>query len=204
MGLLVMILGLVLFLGVHTLTTQRTLRARVIAATGEGGYKIGYALVSLLGLVLIVRGFADYRATVMWELWTPPKALKHITEALMLPAVILVVAAYIRGRIYAAVKHPMLSGVKLWAAAHLLANGDLGGIILFGSFRRRAADPGRRRWQRPDRVGGRHRRLSGARLCVSSRRDRRSRVRSLKCQSSRLSNARPRRIFAPARMASRS
>ena len=134
MGLLLMIFGLVLFLGVHTLTTQRTLRARVIAATGEGGYKIGYALVSLLGLVLIVRGFADYRAAGMWELWSPPKALKHLAEALMLPAVILVVAAYIRGRIYTAVKHPMLSGVKLWAAAHLLANGDLGGIILFGSF----------------------------------------------------------------------
>jgi uncharacterized membrane protein len=134
MGLLVMILGLALFLGVHTLTTQRTLRARVIASSGEGGYKIGYALVSLLGLALIVWGFADYRATAMWELWTPPKALKHLTEALMLPAVILVVAAYIRGRIYTAVKHPMLSGVKLWAAAHLLANGDLGGIILFGSF----------------------------------------------------------------------
>jgi len=84
--------------------------------------------------VLIVRGFADYRAAGMWELWSPPKALKHLAEALMLPAVILVVAAYIRGRIYTAVKHPMLSGVKLWAAAHLLANGDLGGIILFGSF----------------------------------------------------------------------
>src|SRR3984893_11745065 len=134
MGLLLMIFGLVLFLGVHTLTTQRTLRARVIAATGEGGYKIGYALVSLLGLVLIVKGFADYRTAGMWELWSPPKALKHLTEALMLPAVILVVAAYIRGRIYTTVKHPMLSGVKLWAAAHLLANGDLGGIILFGSF----------------------------------------------------------------------
>ena len=134
MGLLVMIIGLVLFLGVHTLTTQRTLRARVIGATGEGGYKIGYALVSLLGLVLIVRGFSDYRATGWIDVWSPPKALKHLAEALMLPAVILVVAAYIRGRIYTAVKHPMLSGVKLWAAAHLLANGDLGGIILFGSF----------------------------------------------------------------------
>ena len=134
MGLLVIILGLVLFFGVHTLTTQRGLRARVIATSGEGGYKIGYALVSLLGLVLIVWGFAHYRATGMWELWTPTKALKHLTEALMLPAVILVAAAYIRGRIYTAVKHPMLSGVKLWAAAHLLANGDLGSIILFGSF----------------------------------------------------------------------
>jgi uncharacterized membrane protein len=133
-GLLVMILGLLLFLGVHTLTTQRDLRARAVGAVGEGGYKIGYALASLLGLVLIVWGFAHYRAAGMWEVWTPPTALKHIAVALMLPAVILVVAAYIRGRIYTTLKHPMLAGVKLWAAAHLLANGDLGSIILFGSF----------------------------------------------------------------------
>ena len=134
MGLLVMILGLVLFLGVHALTTQRELRARLIGSVGESGYKIGYAVVALAGLVLIVWGFADYRAAGMIELWDPPKWLKHVTAALMLPAVILFVAAYIRGRIYVAVKHPMLAGVKLWAAAHLLANGDLGSIILFGSF----------------------------------------------------------------------
>jgi uncharacterized membrane protein len=129
-----MIVGLVLFFGVHTLTTQRELRARLIKSWGEGGYKIGYALASLAGLVLIVWGFAQYRATGWIDVWYPPKALKHVTVALMLPAVILVVASYIRGRIYTAVKHPMLSGIKLWAAAHLLANGDLGSIILFGSF----------------------------------------------------------------------
>ena len=134
MGLLVMILGLVLFLGVHTLTTQRKLRASMIASWGEGGYKIGYALVSLAGLALIVWGFGHYRATGWIDIWHPPTLLKHIAVALMLPAVILVVAAYIRGRIYTTVKHPMLSGIKLWAAAHLLANGDLGSIILFGSF----------------------------------------------------------------------
>jgi len=134
MGLLVMILGLVLFLGAHTLTTQREARARVIATLGEGGYKTGYALVSIAGLALIVWGFAHYRATGRIEVWHPPTALKHFTVALMLPAVILVVAAYLRGRIYTAIKHPMLSGVKLWAAAHLISNGDLGGIILFGAF----------------------------------------------------------------------
>jgi uncharacterized membrane protein len=134
MGLLVMILGLVLFLGVHTLPAQRKLRARMIGSLGEGGYKIGYALVSLAGLALIIWGFAHYRATGWIDVWTPPKALKHITVALMLPAVILVVAAFIRGRIYTTLKHPMLAGIKLWAAAHLLANGDLGSIILFGSF----------------------------------------------------------------------
>jgi uncharacterized membrane protein len=153
MGLLVMILGLVLFLGIHALTTQRELRARVIASTGEGGYKIGYALMSLAGLALIIWGFALYRATGWIDVWHPPKVLKHITVALMLPAVILVVASYIRGRIYTTLKHPMLAGVKLWAAAHLLANGDLGSIILFGSFLA---------WAVFDRISLKHRSDDGA------------------------------------------
>jgi uncharacterized membrane protein len=134
MGLAVMILGLALFLGVHTLPAQRELRSRAIAAIGEGSYKLLYALVSVLGIVLIAWGFAHYRANGWIDVWYPPKLLKHITLALMLPAVILVVAAFMRGHIYTALKHPMLAGVKLWAAAHLLANGDLGSIILFGSF----------------------------------------------------------------------
>jgi uncharacterized membrane protein len=140
MGLAVMVLGLALFLGIHTLSAQRERRARAIAVAGEGGYKLIFSLVSLLGLVLIVWGFAHYRAAGMIDVWeglVSPKALvilKHITIALMLPAVILVVASYLRGHIYTALKHPMLAGVKLWAAAHLLANGDLGSIILFGSF----------------------------------------------------------------------
>jgi uncharacterized membrane protein len=133
-GLLVMILGLALFFAVHTLTTQRELRAGFVASMGEGGYKIFFSLVSLAGLALIGWGFSHYRATGWIDLWSPPTAFKHVTVALMLPAVILVVASYVRGRIYTALKHPMLAGVKLWAAAHLLANGDLGSIILFGSF----------------------------------------------------------------------
>jgi uncharacterized membrane protein len=140
MGLTVMILGLVLFLGIHTLPAQRELRAGAIAAMGEGSYKLVYALISVLGIALIVWGFAHYRAAGMIDVWeglVPSKLLailKHITLALMLPAVILVVAAFMRGHIYTALKHPMLAGVKLWAVAHLLANGDLGSIILFGSF----------------------------------------------------------------------
>ena len=70
MGLSVMILGLVLFLGVHTLTTQREVRARVIGTAGEGGYKVGYALASLLGLALIVWGFAHYRSSGMIDVWS--------------------------------------------------------------------------------------------------------------------------------------
>jgi uncharacterized membrane protein len=153
MGLLVMILGLVLFLGVHTLTTQREVRAQIIAAAGEGGYKIGYSLVSAAGLALIIWGFAHYRATGWIDVWTPPTAFKHISVGLMLPAVILVVASYIRGRIYTTLKHPMLTGVKLWAAAHLIANGDLGSIILFGAFLG---------WAVFDRISLKHRPDAGA------------------------------------------
>lgn len=134
MGLWGMIAGLVVFLGAHTFTTRRDARARVIASVGEGTYKIVYSLVSAVGLGLIVWGFAKYRATGWIDVWHPPVAMRHIAVTLMLPAVILVVASYIRGRIYAVLKHPMLAGVKLWALAHLLANGDLGSMILFGSF----------------------------------------------------------------------
>ena len=148
-----MIAGLILFLGVHTLTTQRGWRAQCIASVGEGGYKIGYAVASFLGLALIVWGFAHYRADGMILVWSPPTFLRHLNVALMLPAVILVVASYIRGRIYTAVKHPMLAGVKLWAFGHLLANGDLGGIILFGAFLA---------WAVFDRISLKHRADTGA------------------------------------------
>ena len=153
MGLLVMILGLVLFFGAHIFTTRREARAQAIARLGEGTYKIAYSVVSLAGLALIVWGFAHYRATGWIDVWYPPKAFKHITVALMLPAVILVVASYLRGRIYATLKHPMLAGIKLWAVAHLLANGDLGSIILFGSFLA---------WAVYDRITLKHRKDSGA------------------------------------------
>jgi uncharacterized membrane protein len=153
MGLAVMILGLVLFFASHIFTTQRKARAQVIATLGEGSYKILYALVSLAGLALIVWGFGHYRAAGMWNVWEPPTFLRHITVALMLPAVILVVASYIRGRIFVTLKHPMLAGIKLWAAAHLLANGDLGSIILFGSFLA---------WAVYDRISLKHRTDAGA------------------------------------------
>ena len=152
MGLLVMILGLALFFAAHIFTTKRDARAQAIGRLGEGTYKILYSVVSLAGLALIVWGFGHYRATGWIDVWYPPKAMKHITVALMLPAVILVVASYLRGRIYATLKHPMLAGVKLWAFAHLLANGDLGSIILFGSFLG---------WGVYDRISLKHRTDSG-------------------------------------------
>ena len=153
MGLGLLILGLVLFLSVHTLTTQRDARAALIGKLGDGGYKGLYSLASFAGLALIVWGYSVYRATGWIDVWYPPVAMRHITLLLMLPAVIFVVASYIRGRIYTTLKHPMLAGIKLWALAHLLANGDLGSIILFGSFLA---------WAVYDRISLKHRSDPGA------------------------------------------
>ncbi len=152
-GLGLLILGLLVFLGVHTLTTLRDTRAALIGRLGESGYKGLYSLVSFAGLALIVWGYARYRATGWIDVWYPPVAFRHITLLLMLPAVILVAASYIRGRIYTTLKHPMLAGIKLWAAAHLLANGDLGSIVLFGSFLA---------WAVYDRISLKHRADAGA------------------------------------------
>jgi uncharacterized membrane protein len=134
MGLAMMILGLVLFIGVHVVTTRRDLRARLIGIGGEAVYKIGYAVLAIGGLLLIGYGFGAYRADGWIDVWYPPKWTKHLAALLMLPVAILLAAAYSRGRIYRAVKHPMITAVKLWAVAHLIANGDLGSIILFGSL----------------------------------------------------------------------
>jgi uncharacterized membrane protein len=133
MGLAVEILGLVVFLGAHVFVSMRGHRAALIAKLGEGPYKGVFSLVSIVGLVLIGYGFARYRAEGLIPLWYPPAWTRHIVEAAMWPASILLVAAYIPGDIKRLVKHPLLTAVKLWAAAHLCANGDLGGIILFAA-----------------------------------------------------------------------
>jgi uncharacterized membrane protein len=133
MGLAVEIIGLVVFLGAHVFVSMRGHRAALIAKLGEGPYKGLFSLVSVVGLVLIGYGFARYRAEGPIPLWYPPAWTRHIVEAAMWPASIALVAAYIPGDIKRVLKHPLLVAVKIWAAAHLCANGDLGGIILFGS-----------------------------------------------------------------------
>ena len=134
MGLAILVLGLALFLGAHVFVTLRTPRAALIKDIGEGRYKGLMALVSLAGLVLIGYGFGQYRATGWIDVWSPPRWTYYITQILMWPASSFVVAAYTRGNSWRALKHPMLVGVKTWAAAHLISNGDLGSIVLFGSF----------------------------------------------------------------------
>jgi uncharacterized membrane protein len=134
MGLLIMVLGLVLFLGPHVFVTMRTQRAGAIKSFGEWPYKGLFAVVSIVGLYLTGKGFGLYDEAGPIDIWNPPAWTHHITEALVLPAAICVTAAYIPGNIKRVLKHPMLVGVKLWAVAHLIANGDLGGIILFGAI----------------------------------------------------------------------
>jgi len=132
-GLAEEILGLVIFLGAHVFVTMRDRRAALVAKLGGWPYRGVFSVVSIVGILLIAYGFADYRASGMITVWHPPAWTRHIVVVLMWPASIMVVAAYIPGNIKRALKHPMLAGVKTWAFAHLCANGDLGGIILFGS-----------------------------------------------------------------------
>ena len=133
MGLAVLILGLVVFLGTHLFVTRREARAAAITRFGNG-YRLLFALASALGLVLIIFGYGLYRQSGWIDVWSPPAFMRHITIGLSWFAVVLVLAAYLPGHIKARTKHPMLAGIKIWAFAHLLSNGDLGSIILFGSF----------------------------------------------------------------------
>jgi uncharacterized membrane protein len=129
-----LIVGLVLFLGVHSVAiVAPALRARTIHRLGEGAWKGLYALVSLVGFVLICYGFGGARQAPV-VLYSPPIWLRHVALILMLPVFPLIIAAYLPGRIKTAAKHPMLAGVKLWAFAHLLANGLLADVLLFGAF----------------------------------------------------------------------
>lgn len=129
-----LILGLALFLGAHAFTMARGPRGALVARLGLGPYKGLYSLVALAGLALVAIGYGGYRAAGPDPLWSPPEWTHHLALLLVWLAFVTVAAAYLPGRIKRALKHPMLVGVKLWASAHLLANGDLGSILLFGSM----------------------------------------------------------------------
>ncbi len=133
MGLAIEILGLVVFLGAHVFVSMRNERAALISKIGRGPYLGLFALVSIVGIVLIGVGFARYRAAGLIPVWYPPAWTRQIVVAAMWPASIAVVAAYIPGDNKRVLKHPMLVGVKIWAVAHLCGNGDLGGMILFAA-----------------------------------------------------------------------
>jgi len=130
-----LLLGLVLFLGTHALRVfAEGWRSQQMARLGEKTFKGVYAVVSLLGFVLLCWGYDIARATPT-VLWVPPVATRHVAALLMLLASVLLVAAYVPGNhLKARIRHPMVLSVKVWALAHLLANGNLEDVILFASF----------------------------------------------------------------------
>jgi len=129
-----LILGLLLFLGVHSVSiVNRAWRDHMAMRLGEWPWKGAYGAISLLGLVLIVRGYGAARLEPT-VLYVTPAWLDSVGMVLMLVVFPLFVAAYLPGRIQATLKHPMLVAVKTWALAHLLANGTLADVLLFGGF----------------------------------------------------------------------
>ncbi len=130
-----LILGLVIFLGVHsTRVFAEGWRTAQLARLGEKGWKGAYTLASLVGLGLLVWGYALARQAPV-PLWTPVVGLRHLASLLTVLAFILLAAAYVpRNSVKARIGHPMVAGVKIWALAHLLANHTLADLLLFGGF----------------------------------------------------------------------
>jgi uncharacterized membrane protein len=133
MGML--ILGLVLFLGVHsTRIVADGWRTTMMGRLGEGPWKGLYALLSLIGFVLLVWGYGLARQQPV-ALWQPPAGMRHLAALLMLIAFVLLAATYVpRNAVKARLHHPMVLAVKVWALAHLLSNGNLADVLLFGGF----------------------------------------------------------------------
>ncbi|MBI3154989.1 MAG: NnrU family protein [Burkholderiales bacterium] len=130
-----LIVGLILFLGMHSVRiVAEPWRRAMIARLGEGAWKGAYSLLSAAGLALIVFGYGQARLEPV-ALWDPPVAMRHLASLLTLVAFLLLAAAYVPGnQIKSRLHHPMVLGVKTWALAHLLANGTLADLLLFGGF----------------------------------------------------------------------
>jgi uncharacterized membrane protein len=133
--MIILVLGLVLFLGIHSVRIfADDWRSAQIAQRGEGTWKGLYTLLSLGGFALLVWGYGLTRQAPV-ELWSPPVWTRHIAALLMLVSFVLLAASYVPGtRIKAAVHHPMVLGTKVWAFAHLVSNGRLADMVLFGAF----------------------------------------------------------------------
>ena len=132
--MIVLLLGLVLFLGVHSVSIAAPgWRSATIARLGERPWKALYSVAAGIGLALLIVGYGMARREPV-VLYTPPPALRHLALVVMLPVFPLLFAAYLPGRLSRLAKHPMLLATKLWASAHLLANGNLGDVLLFGAF----------------------------------------------------------------------
>ncbi len=143
-----LIIGLVIFLGFHSISiVAPAWRERTQQRMGKGAWKLLYTIASLIGFVLIVYGYGQARMDPI-VLYVPPVWTRHLSALLMLPVFPLILAAYLPGRIKTALKHPMLAAVKFWALAHLIANGMLADVLLFGGFLA---------WAVADRISFKHR-----------------------------------------------
>jgi uncharacterized membrane protein len=133
--MLKLLVGLFLFLGIHSLRIfADNLRSKLIADWGLKVFKLTISLLSVLGLLLIAIGYGEARLAPQ-EIWSPPLAMRHINLLLMLFSMILLVAAFVPGNGFKIrLRHPMILSVKVWAFAHLLANGNLADLVLFGSL----------------------------------------------------------------------
>jgi uncharacterized membrane protein len=128
------VIGLAIFLGIHSISIVAPgFRARAVASLGAGPWRGAYSLISAAGFALVLYGFHLARQAPVL-LYAPPAWMRYVTFLLMLPVFPLTLAAYLPGRIKTAMKHPMLAAVKFWALAHLLSNGTLADVLLFGSF----------------------------------------------------------------------
>ncbi|AYG66923.1 MULTISPECIES: NnrU family protein [unclassified Rhizobium] len=129
-----LILGIVLFLGIHLIRVVAPgLRTSLIASLGESGWKMAYSIASIVTLIILIYGFG--RARDVTPIWSPPFWMSHITILLMLFAMICLAASLLpAGHIAVRTKHPMVLSVKIWALAHLLSNGDAAAMLLFAAF----------------------------------------------------------------------
>lgn len=134
--MLLLVVGLLLFFLIHLVPTAPEIRRGLVERFGETPYKLGFSVVSAIALALIVYGYAKLQSTPGKnpELWLPPPGMRHAAMLLMPISFVLLAAAYIPSRIRTITQHPMLAAVMLWALAHLLVNGDLASIVMFGSF----------------------------------------------------------------------
>lgn len=132
--MIVLLAGLLVFLGVHSVAiVAPQWRAAQIARQGARRWKAAYSIVAGIGLMLLVVGYGLARREPV-VLYVPSSSMRHLALAVMLPVFPLLFAAYLPGRIRTATRHPMLLAVKFWALAHLLANGMLADVLLFGGF----------------------------------------------------------------------
>jgi len=148
MGTVTLLTGMAVFFGVHSVSiVAPAWRDRMVARLGEPAWKGVYAVASVVGFILMIRGYSHAKLdpTVVYE---PAYWLRHLAAIVMVPVFPLLLSTYFPGRIKAAAQHPMLAATKLWAAAHLLANGMLPDVLLFGGFLA---------WAIADRISLKHR-----------------------------------------------